>query len=85
MYAAVAYRGREIATLRGDWIFRAEHPDFFVLESLLLSLLGALVGSSLMLPFNGHDHGHFQRVTFSEMFFSLRMTLPVVVTAVGLH
>ena len=83
MYAAVAYRGREIATLRVIGFSKPSILTSFVLESLLLSLLGALVGIVLMLPFNGMTTGTSNAVTFSEIVFSLRMTLPVVVTAVG--
>src|SRR5437667_12685680 len=36
-----------------------------------------------MLPFNGMTTGTSNAVTFSEIVFSLRMTLPVVVAAVG--
>src|SRR5947209_310153 len=83
MYAAVAYRGREIATLRVIGFSRPAILTSFVLESLLLALLGALVGILLMLPFNGMTTGTSNAVTFSEIVFSLRMTLPVVVTAVA--
>jgi len=83
MYAAVAYRGREIATLRVIGFSKPSILTSFVLESLLLSLLGALVGILLMLPFNGMTTGTSNAVTFSEIVFSLRMTLPVVVTAVA--
>ena len=47
------------------------------------ALLGALVGILLMLPLNGMTTGTSNAVTFSEIVFSLRMTVPVVVTAVG--
>ena len=50
----------------------------FVFESLLLSLLGALIGIVLMLPFNGMTTGTSNAVTFSEVVFSLRMTPGVV-------
>jgi putative ABC transport system permease protein len=83
MYAAVAYRGREIATLRVIGFSRPSILTSFVLESLLLSLLGALVGILLMLPLNGMTTGTSNNLTFSEIVFSLRMTVPVVVTAVG--
>lgn len=83
MYAAVAYRGREIATLRVIGFSKPSILTSFVLESLLLSLLGALVGIVLMLPLNGMTTGTSNAVTFSEIVFSLRMTPPVVVTAVA--
>jgi putative ABC transport system permease protein len=78
MYAAVAYRSREIATLRVIGFSRPSILTSFVFESLVLSLLGALVGIVLMLPFNGMTTGTSNSVTFSEVVFSLRMT-PVVV------
>jgi putative ABC transport system permease protein len=54
----------------------------FVLEALLLSLLGAVVGIVLMLPFNGMSTGVGNQVTFSETVFSLQMTWSVVMTAI---
>jgi putative ABC transport system permease protein len=53
-----------------------------VIEALLLSLLGAVVGIILMLPFNGMSTGIGNQVTFSETVFSLHMTARVVITAV---
>jgi putative ABC transport system permease protein len=83
MYAAVAYRGREIATLRVIGFSRPSILTSFVLESLLLSLLGAAVGILLMLPFNGMTTGTSNAITFSEVVFSLRMTPAVVGAAVA--
>jgi putative ABC transport system permease protein len=83
MYAAVAYRGREIATLRVLGFSRPAILTSFVLESLMLALLGAAVGILLMLPFNGMQTGTSNAVTFSEVVFSLQITLQVAATAVG--
>ncbi len=74
MYAAVSYRGREIATLRVIGFSRPAILTSFVLESLLLALLGAFVGILLMLPFNGMETGTSNAVTFSEVVFALRIT-----------
>ena len=82
MYAAVAYRSREIATLRVIGFSRPSILTSFVFESLLLALLGAVVGIVLMLPFNGMTTGTSNAVTFSEVVFSLRMTPMVVLTAI---
>jgi putative ABC transport system permease protein len=82
MYAAVAYRSREIATLRVIGFSRPSILTSFVFESVLLSLLGALVGIVLMLPFNGMTTGTSNAVTFSEVVFSLRMTPRVLEVAV---
>jgi len=83
MYAAVAYRGREIATLRVIGFTKPSILTSFVIESLLLSLLGALVGIILMLPFNGMATGTSNAVTFSEVVFRLQMTPIVVSLAIG--
>ncbi len=82
MYAAVAYRSREIATLRVIGFSKPSILTSFVFESVVLSLLGAAVGVLLMLPFNGMTTGTSNAVTFSEIVFSLRMTPAVVGTAV---
>jgi len=82
MYAAVAYRSREIATLRVIGFSRSSILTSFVFESLLLALLGALVGVVLMLPFNGMTTGTSNPITFSEAVFSLRMTPMVVGNAI---
>ena len=82
MYAAVAYRGREIATLRVIGFSRPAILTSFVLESLLLALLGALVGILLMLPFNGMQTGTSNAVTFSEVVFALRITPQVAINAI---
>ena len=82
MYAAVAYRGREIATLRVIGFSRPSILTSFVLESLLIALLGAIVGIILMLPFNGMQTGTSNQVTFSEVVFALRITPQVAMRAI---
>jgi putative ABC transport system permease protein len=82
MYAAVAYRSREIATLRIIGFSKASILTSFVLEALLLSLLGAIVGILLVLPFNGHTTGIGNSLTFSETVFSLQLTWQVMVTSI---
>jgi len=82
MYAAVAYRSREIATLRVIGFSRPSILASFVFESVLLALLGAAVGIILMLPLNGMTTGTNNPITFSEAVFSLRMTPGVVGSAV---
>src|SRR5271167_1321633 len=83
MYAAVAYRSREIATLRVIGFSRPSILTSFVIEALLLSLLGAAVGIVLMLPFNGMTTGTSNQVTFSEVVFSLQLTAQVAAYAIA--
>jgi len=78
MYAAVVYRAKEIAVLRVMGFSRSSIMTSFVFESLLLSLLGALTGILLILPFNGMTTGTSNAQTFSEVVFSLRMTPAVL-------
>ena len=82
MYAAVAYRSREIATLRVIGFSRPSILTSFVFEAVLLSLLGAVVGVLLMLPFNGMTTGTQNAVTFSEVVFGLQITPGVVAIAI---
>jgi putative ABC transport system permease protein len=82
MYAAVAYRSREIATLRILGFSRPSIITSFVAESVLLALLGAAAGLVLMLPFNGLTTGTGNAMTFSETVFSVRITVGVMITAI---
>jgi len=82
MYAAVAYRSREIATLRVIGFRRGSILTSFVFESVLLALLGAVVGIVLMLPFNGMSTSTSNQATFSEVVFKMQLTLPVIGWAV---
>jgi putative ABC transport system permease protein len=81
MYASVAYRSREIATLRVIGFRRGSILTSFVFESVLLALVGAAAGIILMLPFNGMSTATSNAVTFSEVVFSMRITLQVVISA----
>jgi len=74
MYAAVARRSPEIATLRVLGFSRASILVSFFLESLLLSLVGGAVGCLLAFPLNGVTTGIGSFVTFSEIAFQFRVT-----------
>ena len=82
MYAAVAYRGREIATLRVMGFNRPSILTSFVFESLLISLIGGAAAVVLMLPFNGLTTGTSNFATFSEVVFQMKMTPSTVVSAI---
>jgi putative ABC transport system permease protein len=81
MYAAVAYRGREIATLRILGFSRPSIITSFVIESVLLSLLGAAIGLLLVLPLNGMTTS-IGNVAFSETVFDVHLTAIVATIAV---
>src|SRR5437899_7009521 len=74
MYAATAYRTREIATLRVLGFRRKNIMLSFMFESLLLALLGGVVGCLMALPMNGVSSGTSNFNTFSEVAFDFRVT-----------
>ncbi len=82
MYAAVAYRGREIATLRVMGFNRPSILTSFVFESLLLSVLGGAIALVLMLPFNGLTTGTYNMLSFSEVVFHMRITPAIAAAAI---
>ncbi len=53
-----------------------------MIEALLLSLLGAIVGIVLILPFNRKTTRIGNSLTFSETVFSLHLTWEVALAAV---
>jgi len=74
MYAAVARRGKEIGTLRVLGFSRGSILFSFFVESVLLAVLGGLLGCILVLPLNGLTTGVGNFITFSEIDFNFRVT-----------
>lgn len=72
MYAAVASRGREIGTLRALGFNRRSILASFLLESVLICLLGGLIGCLATLPLSGLSSGTANWATFSELTFEFR-------------
>jgi putative ABC transport system permease protein len=72
MFAAVASRGREIGTLRALGFRRRSILLCFLLESVILCLLGGMLGCLATLPFNGLSTGTANWATFSEITFAFR-------------
>ena len=80
MYAAVARRSAEIGTLRVLGFSRFSILASFLIESVLLSLLGGIIGCLLVLPLNNLATGIGSFVTFSEITFNFAVT-PVIMAA----
>jgi putative ABC transport system permease protein len=74
MYAAVGSRTREIGTLRVLGFRRRDIYISFLIESVMLSLLGGLLGCLISLPLNGLATGTMSWTTFSEVAFEFRIT-----------
>jgi putative ABC transport system permease protein len=82
MYSAVASRGREIGTLRALGFRRRSVLASFLLESILLCLLGGILGCLATLPFNGLSTGTANFATFSEITFEFRFGPSVLLRGV---
>jgi ABC-type lipoprotein release transport system permease subunit len=79
MYAIVAQRTREIGTLRALGFSRFSILLSFVLESMLLALIGGALGCLLAFTMNGYTAGTGQTQSFSELAFAFRITTQVLV------
>lgn len=74
MYAAVAERAREIATLRAVGFPARSVIVSFVFEALFIAVLGGALGCLLVLPINGLTTGTMNWQTFSHMSFAFQIT-----------
>jgi putative ABC transport system permease protein len=82
MYAAVSRRSKEIGTLRVLGFSKGGILLSFFLESVLLSILGGILGCLLVLPLNNITTGIGSFVTFSEVAFQLRVTPEIMLIGV---
>lgn len=82
LLAAVAGRTHEIGALMAigfkPWSIRVG----FLFESLVVGLMGGVLGVLIALPVNGVATGTMNLVTFTEQAFSFRITAAVVIEAV---
>jgi putative ABC transport system permease protein len=74
MYSAVAERSREIATLRALGFGAGSVVLSFMIEAVLISLMGGLLGAVAVLPLNGLTTGAMNWQTFSHLAFAFRIT-----------
>jgi putative ABC transport system permease protein len=81
MYAAVARRAREIGTLRVLGFSRGSILFSFFVESVLLSVLGGLLGCLLVTPLNGITTG-IGNTNFAETAFQFRVAPQLMILGV---
>jgi putative ABC transport system permease protein len=74
MYSAVSERGREIATMRALGFGGPAVVFSFVLEALLISFVGGLLGCLAVLRLNGYTTGAMNLQTFSHVAFAFMIT-----------
>ncbi len=83
MYAAVSHRQREIGCLLALGFTPEAVWISFIVESVVLSLIGAAIGCLLSLPFHGMSTGTTNWATFAETAFRFRITPGILATAVA--
>ncbi|MDT4968549.1 MAG: putative transport system permease protein [Acidobacteriota bacterium] len=81
MYAAVSRRTTEIGTLRVLGFSRLSILIAFVLESVFIAIIGAVIGVLIALPLNFVSTGTANFATFSELAFNFRVTGDLVLAA----
>jgi putative ABC transport system permease protein len=74
MYSAVADRGREIATMRALGFGGPSVVFSFLLEALLISFVGGLLGCLAVLRLNGITTSTINFQTFSNLAFAFKIT-----------
>jgi len=74
MYGSVMSRSREIATLRAIGFRRRNILASFLFESMLLGLMGGILGAILSLPIHGISAATANFETFSEVLFHFNLT-----------
>jgi putative ABC transport system permease protein len=82
MYAAVAERGREIATMRAVGFAAGAVVFSFLVEALLIALVGGLLGSVAVLPLNGLTTSTMNFQTFSNLAFAFKITPELLVKGI---
>lgn len=86
MYASVAGRTREIAMLRTIGFTSRNIVRGFILEAVLLSLLGGFIGCvacALWLATMGNTKDMFGQTTFTIMAFEIHLSAWIVAAALG--
>ena len=83
MYASIGSRTREIATLLVLGFRPGAVMLSFVVESVILAVIGGLVGCVLALPMNGITSSTTNFQSFSEMAFQFRITPSIMLQAIG--
>jgi len=82
MYSAVAERGREIGTMRALGFSGVAVVFSFMIEALLISFVGGVLGCLAVLPVNGITTGAMNLQTFSHVAFAFTITPDLLVRGV---
>jgi putative ABC transport system permease protein len=82
MYSAVAERGREIATMRALGFGGGSVVFSFLVEALLISCVGGVLGCFAVLPLNGFTTQALNFQTFSSLAFAFKITSDLLIAGV---
>jgi putative ABC transport system permease protein len=82
MYSAVADRGREIATMRALGFGAVAVVFSFLVEALLISFVGGVLGCLAVLRLNGFTTSTINFQTFSNIAFAFKITPGLMVMGV---
>lgn len=82
MYSAVAERGREIATMRAVGFGGGSVVFSFLVEALLISFIGGVLGCVAVLPLNGFTTQTLNFQTFSNLAFAFKISFDLLIGGV---
>lgn len=80
MYSAVSERSREVAAIRALGFSAGSVVFSFMIEALIIAIIGGVVGCLAALPLNGFTTNTLNFQTFSSIAFAFRIT-PFVLIA----
>lgn len=83
MYSAVSERSREIATLRAIGFGGGAVAISFVIEAIVIALIGGMVGCISVLPINGVTTSTLNMQTFSHLAFAFKITPILLAVGIG--
>jgi putative ABC transport system permease protein len=83
MYSAVAARSREIATMRALGFGGGSVVLSFMFESMLVALIGGVLGCIAVLPLNGFTAGTMNWQTFSHLAFAFQVTPGLLIAGIA--
>jgi putative ABC transport system permease protein len=82
MYGTVLARFKEVGTLRAIGFKRRSILASFLMESIVLAILGGILGCIIALPVHGISTGTTNLASFSEVLFNFRITPAILLWAV---
>jgi putative ABC transport system permease protein len=82
MYSAVAERGREIGTMRALGFTGVAVVFSFMVEALLISFVGGVLGCLSILKLNGYTTGAMNLQTFSHVAFAFMITPDLLIKGI---